>query len=1531
MDQTIDHLNDSVNENGSSDELTTLSSVSGSTTSTSTSAKKAEVPPAVRVALKGQYLIEASAGTGKTWTLTGIVLRLLIEQKRAPEHIIATTFTRAAAAEMRQRIHERLVDFYQVLQWFDKLEINDKTRAILYPQLNSNSSAKANNSNDNNNSNSNDKSKKISAAQKQARLDKLLQQAKLAGVAQLVGDPINSHLLEYLLDNTEDYPLAEAIRRCKLVLTTLDRLFVGTLDSLSQKWLSEYSAETGYQQGVQISADEHIVIESIIHDAVRGFHSQIYYQQPEVYQLLQHTGRLTAPTDHLYIAQKSMQFISTPIDSVELGESIDFAAYSQALEDFVHCDLSDIAPYFDKDYRKAQGFHATAAIGAKVDRVGFIQDAIMKNSAVFYAHLDAETQKFYDALPFAFLSKEEGGKGFNKNTEEQRLTFLNLTSIKALKAIYDHVQQIEAHLDGLVDTLNRDIALKVRLKLPSVLEERGETTFALQIVRLNQALAGKQGARLARYIRHHYPIALIDESQDINGEQAQMIERIYLSKSNSTNNVPNEGSTSNSRGFLLLVGDPKQAIYGFRGGDVANYNAMKARFDKQHMMSLSINRRSNERLISALNHWFGRPHALSATQSETTERTATDLILDNLAQLGKGIYYQYITADKTETQASWQHLATERQMATESPALDCESGNILPPNPVSIVHLPYDKDKQAKYDAYESTALHIAALLASKQTIKGRPLKPSDIGVLGRRRHELKQVENMLSKLGVPTLETAESNVFDTPIAADLAALLEAMLRPHRRDIINRVLTSHFYQFSLDEVQALMGSAEEATNEQSVQSSNQLTQRYEAFQSYLKTAASHWQHNGVLSALHYLFGRNPLVEHIKDASDLSGLNTSNAINLKSSRSEDQNIWVTLATLENGARHLMDLRHLMDILAQYAMNIGEHELLAWYKKNMSSKRIPDWAQQQPLPTESGVQLMTIHKSKGLEFPVVYVVGMDGASPKAGSRSKHNLFLYDFELDNNGDSQNSKSERRLSATKNQPTNQSAKGESSEDYYAQFETTENYEELRRLGYVAFTRASEQLYVVLADTYSKTAHERKPSLHWLASKDDDNKSYILPERLQQQVGWLDAKAIETYAEAIIASSTASRSGDSKKLESKAHEVNEHNADDRSDKEELSESKANSISVIDYSAAYAQIKRSYFKGWAKTSFTALSRQLSEQGKALAVFDDSVEDDLDLTDSLILSSSSLNPADLIFDESITSDNIRFRFVKGANAGTFLHQIFERIDFNNSHKWSGIIDQSIRQYQLPISYTSASNQQRVLQTQSTSLANRDDTDATNEINPMLVVDHDDLISWVADVLDVPLLASGQSLKSIASEQRIAELGFNMGLAADFLPEHINEVFKDHLSDDPDKHIDLLSHYSDHIYRYLRGEIDLVYQHAGKYYVVDYKSNYLGDSLSSYNAENLSAAMNKAGYWLQAAIYQVALHRFLRLRITDYVGNESQYLGAVEYVFLRGIGPQPETTDDAKGNNISSSKFGLIKWDIPFELVAALDQMFGIPSR
>jgi len=1415
-------------------------------------------PPAVRVPLQGQYLIEASAGTGKTWTLTGIVLRLLIEARRAPEHIIATTFTRAAAAEMRERINARLKDFYQLLLWLNKLQGSAATHDILFLHIAYPVDAQK-------------LSKTKIATFKQNRQSWLDEEAKRSGFDALFGDPINAHLITFLLDNVTTYPLMDAIRRCRLVLTTLDKLFVGTLDSLAQKWLSEFSAETGYQSGIKISENEQIEIDNIIHDYVRDYQSHLYSSFPEIYKLFEHSGKMIAPSDYKETAARALQFFSTPIEPVYIDNSLDLNAFADLVTKFSSLELTEIAPYFDQDYRKAQGIKGGTIFYKNFHTLEQTQAAAKQFGITFFYHLDKKAKEFCQKIPEVFA-----GKLFNNANQAEREAFCQIEFVQVLNQLVKMSADIETYLEQLKAKLNFDIAQSVRQKLPAILEARRETTFALQMVRLNQALAGTHGNQLARYIRHHYPVALIDESQDINGEQAQMIERIYLQqeKDDKGNIKPDK------KGFLLLVGDPKQAIYGFRGGDVANYNAMKRHFSDAQRMSLDINRRSNERLITALNHWFGRP---------TLEMKIGDSdCFDALAGLGQEIFYHHISAANTDIRLSWQQTPSEIKFDQQNVSTE----TLFSSHPVSIIHLPNQPEAQngTVFSEFELTAIHIAQLLASGQTIENRPVVPSDIGVLGRTKDDLRQVERMLNKLGIPTFETSEVNVFDTVIAADLLALLEAMLRPQKRDVVNRVLTSHFYQLSLLDVQTMMQSLEQGEGTEQDSSTLALKKRYQQFQDYLKAAAAHWQHGGILSALHFALGQNPFEDKEKDKR-------------QPAETLEQSVWENLAKLPDGARYLIDLRHLLDILAQFGMHIGEFELVTWFKKHINIKTIPDWAQQ-PMPTDSGVQLMTIHKSKGLEFPIVYVIGMGAASKKVSNKTT----LYLFDDENITDEHLSK--RRLSASAGK-FSKSAKGDKEDlsEYYAQFETQENYEERRRLAYVAFTRASEQLYIVLQDASRKQDIERKPLNAWL---DCEDKEFSLPERLAPVVGWVNYDVIAEHAQAVMSRQKA----------------------DSKPKNAPKDSSEPDYFRIDYNDAYNQIEDHSFKGWAKTSFTALSRQLSAQSQALAVVDDAIEDELDLTNSLSEIHANANAAPEV--HQTMADDIRFRFVKGANAGTFLHKIFEKIDFQQPQNWSKIIDQNIRQHQLPVIYTSGDNQWQLLKLEKQQqLAKKQAEQPQNamliaeEIEPSeeelaaLGANHNLIIHWIDDVLKAPLLASGQPLCQIDSHKRMAEMGFNMGLSGNFTPSAISELFQKYLPNEPDKHIQLTPQSAEHIYRYLRGEIDLVYEFAGKYFVVDYKSNYLGDSLAHYDDTHLKLAMNKAGYWLQAAIYQVALHRFLKLRLKDYVGNETKYLGAVEYVFLRGIAPSG--AEDA-------STYGRIQWQIPFELIQELDEKaFGKPTH
>lgn len=1476
---------------------------------------KAGVIPAVEVALTGWHLIEASAGTGKTWTLTGIVLRLLIEARHAPEQIIATTFTRAAAAEMRQRIHDRLVDFYQLLQWVNSLSADRANKESLYPhilQVTPDSDKQAvNSSNTDSNAETdadelnqdfvyNNVHDKKAAAEKRAqakkdREDWLVAQAKYVRLDDIMQDPINLHLVGYLLDHVYSYPMTEAIRRTALVLTTLDKLFVGTLDSLAQKWLKEYSSETGHQQGMAIIEDSSIeqVTDSIIHDELRQFQSRLYHEQPKLYALMDQQGKLTAVGDHKSYVTRSLNFISAPIDEV-VSSDFSFEGYERLIHSIIeHSDELDAFFKPDGEYYEVP----KGQLQNNRESWPKIIQVLEESGPAAYKFI-SDKKTYTGKLIEAFQKTDDIGKQFYKPKDGERvnLIFNELQVVRDFKRYIEESKKLDEYVVTILANLNRHIVLAVRDRLPVILEERGETTFSLQMVRLNQALMGRQGEKLARYIRHHYPVALIDESQDINGEQATMIESIYLPKRKPSANDKQATNKANHE-FLLLVGDPKQAIYGFRGGDVANYNYMKAQFDKSSLWTLDINRRSNASVINALNCWFGMPAPVTHE--------------NRLAQLGSGIYYQHIKAEKQENQLSW---FNEPDILTSDLNSDLVN-DVLSAQPVSVLHLPYDKDKELEYDEHEITARHIATLLSSGQTLKGKPIQPSNIGVLARAKKDLKRVEDELVKLNVPTLTTSDVSIFETVMAEDVAALLSAMLYPYRHDMINRVLTSHLYGLSIRDVKAMMTDHESGAVDLNSANTKAIDNKksYQDFISYLKEGTLRWQHFGILSAMHYLLDQSPV--------------------------QPQGVWQALAAHPEGDRHIMDLRHVMDILAQYGIGMGEYELLAWFRQNIDSAPSSDWAKQYPLPTESGVQLMTIHKSKGLEFPIVYVLGMGDASRKSGNKEDYGLYLYNAQHNPSQQdatqqdaSQQSQSALAQQSTGNQRRFSPVQGSTTtEGYYTDIETQEGFDEMRRLGYVAFTRASEQLYVVLKDAYRNTDCNFRPVCYWF---DSEEAKFELPDRLKGTIGMIRGHKVNDFYNVNCAAAKAGALTDNGALAS-------------------IKPKTEPIKYDDFSEV---MKINYFYGWAKTSFTALARQLDESTQTMAIMDERIDDaiDIDMTETSVSVVPSLNndeSANQVHELSLKlEDDIRFTFVKGANAGTFLHEIFEKIDFNDKSQWSQVIDRAISSYQLPLVYSSAEAQSRRLQAKKQEQGNSASLNTVSlDSDSIDATKHAALIGWIEEVLHTPLLASDQPLHAIDAGHRFAELEFNMGLSERFKAQDINQLFEKHLPDETDKHINLVPQKKAHLYRYLRGEIDLVYEHAGKYYVVDYKSNFLGNSLSDYDEATLKQAMSKAGYWLQAAIYQVALHRFLSMRIADYVGNEAKYLGAVEYVFLRGVydpasqlatkaaeeanmldGSNSMHSNSMKHQSISSARYGLVTWDIPISFIKALDALFGMPS-
>jgi len=136
----------------------------------------------------------------------------------------------------------------------------------------------------------------------------------------------------------------------------------------------------------------------------------------------------------------------------------------------------------------------------------------------------------------------------------------------------------------------------------------------------------------------------------------------------------------------------------------------------------------------------------------------------------------------------------------------------------------------------------------------------------------------------------------------------------------------------------------------------------------------------------------------------------------------------------------------------------------------------------------------------------------------------------------------------------------------------------------------------------------------------------------------------------------------------------------------------------------------------------------------------------------------------------------------------------------------------------------------------------------------------------------------SLTSVSRSKRVNELEFNFKIPPGFLMSDLENV----LDYDGRK---IVTHRYAEIQGMMNGFIDLFFEHNGKYYILDWKSNFLGDSLEDYSQDNLLEAMNESNYHLQYLLYTVAINEYLTSKLPDFKFERD--FGGVFYLFLRGV--------------------------------------------
>jgi exodeoxyribonuclease V beta subunit len=864
-------------------------------------------------------------------------------------------------------------------------------------------------------------------------------------------------------------------------------------------------------------------------------------------------------------------------------------------------------------------------------------------------------------------------------------------------------------LDALELVLLADALAACREALDRIKRRANLMAFDDLIRRLRDALRGAGGARLAEQIAARYRVALVDEFQDTDALQFEIFERVYR-------NRPATG--------LLMIGDPKQAIYGFRGADVHAYVRATRETPATARHTMGINWRSRAPLVVGVNALFGR--------LDDPFLFAGDIVFTRVEAAGR---------------------ADARPLLIDGRA------------PIPLRFWVPDDDGTLGSGAYrEASARAVASACvdllrgarAGEVTLAGAPLRPRDIAVLVRTGREASQIQAAMRGAGIGSAVNSGDSVFASAEAMDLATLLDAVLDPRDERRVRRALASPLWGTTAPELDALL--RDEAAWED----------RTSGLWDYRRT----WATQGFMPMFRRWLRR-------------------------------EGIAVRQLAQPAGERSVTNLLHLAELLQQAAREHATPEALRrWLADQMAGPC--DLGETKELRLESDenlVQIVTQHKSKGLEYPIVFLPFV--ALATRGGKDPLPLF-HDPAADD-----------QLVLDYADPARALAQAE-----------RERLAEDLRLLYVALTRATHLCV-----------------LSWGAVRPASGYVYpALGHLLHAQPGQTPEEADAGYQQTRDAGHAAIR----RHLERLAAACPEAMC-----VEPLpTEPDRLVLPPADTAAFRAEpVRRTVADDWGVTSYSELAR-LSDEAVAAA-------------GTAVTVAGSAEPA----PESIAA------FPRGRRAGTCFHSVLEDLDFAaaDAHAVRSLAQVQLRRAGLDEAWA-----------------------------PVLA-------AAVADVLGTPL-ADGLRLRDLAPDRRRSELAFcypihrlsGAGLLRAVPSLAADELAAPRFTFSPRSGL-------------MKGFVDLVFEHQGRYYLADWKTNWLGPTPEHYTAERIAAEMRRHHYDLQYCVYAVALHRHLASRIPGY--DCERHLGGVYYFFVRGMAPA------------TGMERGVFFDRPPAATIAALDALFA----
>ncbi|WP_216082163.1 exodeoxyribonuclease V subunit beta [Citrobacter sp. MGH 55] len=1163
----------------------------------------------LRLPLTGERLIEASAGTGKTFTIAALYLRLLLglggssafPRPLTVEELLVVTFTEAATEELRGRIRSNIHEL------------------------------------------------------------------RIACLRESTDNPLYARLLDEIDDKKQ------AAQWLLLAERQMDEAAVFTIHGFCQRMLSLNAFESGMLFEQQLIEDESL----LRYQACADFWRRHCYPLPrEIAQVVFETWK--GPQALLADINRYLQG-EAPVIKAPPPDDETLASRHQQIVQRINA--------LKQQWCDAVGELEGLMEASGIDRRKFNRGNQGKWIEKISAWAQSATQSYQ--LPEAL---EKFSQRFLEDRTKEG-------GVVPQHPLFVAIDELLAEPLTLRDLMITRALVEIRETVAKEKRRRGELGFDDMLSRLDSALRSESGDVLAAAIRTRFPVAMIDEFQDTDPQQYRIFRRIWQHQPDTA---------------LLLIGDPKQAIYAFRGADIFTY--MKARSEVSAHYTLDTNWRSAPGMVNSVNRLFG--------------------LMDD-AFMFREIPFQPVKyAEKNQSLRFEFHGETQPAMTMW--LMEGESCGI------------------GDYQSYmaQVCAAQIrdwlkAGLCGEAMLISGhdaRPVSAADISVLVRSRQEAALVRDALTQLAIPSVYLSNrDSVFETLEAQEMLWLLQAVMAPEKENTLRSALAASMMGLNARDIDMLNGNE------------NAWDRVVDEFVGYRQI----WQKRGVMPMLRALMSARQIAENL------------------------------LATA-GGERRLTDILHISELLQEAASQLeSEHALVRWLSQHILEPDSNASSQQMRLESDSHlVQIVTIHKSKGLEYPLVWLPFI------TNFRVQDQAFYHD----------RNSFEAVLDLSE------------ADESVALAEAERLAEDLRLL-YVALTRSVWHCSLGVAPLVRRRGDK----------KGDTDVHQSALGRLLQKGEPMDAAGLRAAIDAVCDENIVCRIPDAVSMEPLPGTV-------------ASEASLNA----------RRVQRTPGDNWRVTSYSGLQ----QRGHGIAQ---------DLMPRLDIDATGVG--EVVEEPELTPH----QFPRGASPGTFLHSLFEDLDFTQP------VEAAWVQEKLELGGYDA------------------------DWEPVIT-------AWVTAILHAPLNETGVSLSQLSAREKQVEMEFYLPISQPLIAENLDALIRQ---------FDPLSAGCPpleftQVRGMLKGFIDLVFRHNGRYYLLDYKSNWLGENSAAYTPEAMAAAMQAHRYDLQYQLYTLALHRYLRHRIADY--DYERHFGGVIYLFLRGVdSKQPQQ--------------GIYTTRPAGELITRMDEMFA----